>query len=215
MVPLPHLLITLLWLAGLSAAADERPNILLILLDDLGKEWVGCYGAEGIETPQIDRLAATGVRNLVVVETADAVLVADRDGVQNVKEIVNRLKAQQRSEASLHHRVYRPWGSYESLIEGDRFQVKRITVNPGQRLSLQMHHHRSEHWIVVHGTAEVTHEERVFTLQEDESTYIPVGHKHRLANPGRIPLELIEVQTGSYLGEDDIVRFEDVYGRDA
>jgi mannose-1-phosphate guanylyltransferase/mannose-6-phosphate isomerase len=160
-------------------------------------------------------VAATGIDNLVIVETADAVLVANRDDVQNVKAIVNRLKAEGRSEASLHHRVFRPWGSYESLIEGDRFQVKRIVVNPGQTLSLQMHHHRAEHWIVVHGTAEVTCEEQVFTLREDQSTYIPLGHKHRLANPGKIPLELIEVQSGSYLGEDDIVRFEDVYGRSA
>ncbi|MFT7288064.1 MAG: mannose-1-phosphate guanylyltransferase/mannose-6-phosphate isomerase [Halieaceae bacterium] len=160
-------------------------------------------------------VAAIGVRDLIIVETADAVLVADRNEVQNVKQIVNRLKAEGRSEASLHHRVYRPWGTYESLIEGDRFQVKRIVVNPGQTLSLQMHHHRAEHWIVVHGTAEVTCDERVFMLREDESTYIPLGHKHRLANPGRIPLELIEVQSGSYLGEDDIVRYEDVYGRGA
>ena len=158
-------------------------------------------------------LAATGVDNLVVVETADAVLVADRDRVQDVKNIVNRLKEQERPEALLHHRVYRPWGSYESLIVSDRFQVKRIIVNPGQTLSLQMHHHRAEHWVVVHGTAEVTCEDKVFMLGEDESTYIPLGHKHRLANPGRIPLELIEVQSGGYLGEDDIVRFEDEYGR--
>ena len=158
-------------------------------------------------------VAATGVDNLIVVETADAVLVADRDTVQNVKSIVTRLKAEGRSEASLHQRVYRPWGSYESLIEGDRFQVKWIIVNPGHTLSLQMHHHRAEHWIVVHGTAEVTCEDRVFTMSEDQSTYIPLGHKHRLANPGKIPLELIEVQSGAYLGEDDIVRFQDVYGR--
>ncbi|MEM1191300.1 MAG: mannose-1-phosphate guanylyltransferase/mannose-6-phosphate isomerase [Pseudomonadota bacterium] len=158
-------------------------------------------------------VAATGVENLIIVETADAVLIADRDTVQNVKSIVNRLKAEGRSEASLHQRVYRPWGSYESLIESDRFQVKRIIVNPGHTLSLQMHHHRAEHWIVVHGTAEVTCEDRVFTMSEDQSTYIPLGHKHRLANPGKIPLELIEVQSGAYLGEDDIVRFQDVYGR--
>jgi mannose-1-phosphate guanylyltransferase/mannose-6-phosphate isomerase len=158
-------------------------------------------------------VAAVGVANLVVVETADAVLVADRDQVQDVKRIVNRLKAEARPEASLHSRVYRPWGSYESLVTADRFQVKRIIVNPGQTLSLQMHHHRAEHWIVVHGTAEVTCEDNVFMLGEDESTYIPLGRKHRLANPGRIPLELIEVQSGTYLGEDDIVRFEDVYGR--
>jgi mannose-1-phosphate guanylyltransferase/mannose-6-phosphate isomerase len=158
-------------------------------------------------------VAATGVENLVVVETADAVLVADRDRVQDVKRIVNTLKEQERTEASLHRRVYRPWGSYESLVTSERFQVKRIVVNPGQRLSLQMHHHRAEHWIVVKGTAEVTCEDKVFMLGEDESTYIPLGHKHRLANPGHIALELIEVQSGAYLGEDDIVRFEDVYGR--
>lgn len=158
-------------------------------------------------------VAATGVDNLVVVETADAVLVADRDKVQDVKSIVNILKTQERAEASLHRRVYRPWGSYESLVTSDGFQVKRIVVNPGQRLSLQMHHHRAEHWIIVKGTAEVTCEDKVFMLGEDESTYIPLGHKHRLANPGHIALELIEVQSGAYLGEDDIVRFEDVYGR--
>lgn len=158
-------------------------------------------------------VAATGVANLVVVETADAILVADRGKVQDVKRIVNRLKAQDRPEVSQHRRVYRPWGSYESLVMSERFQVKRIVVNPGQTLSLQMHHHRAEHWVVVHGTAEVTCEDKVFMLGEDESTYIPLGHKHRLANPGRIPLELIEVQSGAYLGEDDIVRYEDVYGR--
>jgi mannose-1-phosphate guanylyltransferase/mannose-6-phosphate isomerase len=158
-------------------------------------------------------VAATGVSDLVVVETADAVLVADRARVQDVKRIVTRLKEQRRPEVSQHRRVYRPWGSYESLVVSQRFQVKRIVVNPGQRLSLQMHHHRAEHWIVVHGTAEVTCEDKVFMLAEDESTYIPLGHKHRLANPGRIPLELIEVQSGAYLGEDDIVRYEDIYGR--
>ncbi|MDH4041912.1 MAG: mannose-1-phosphate guanylyltransferase/mannose-6-phosphate isomerase, partial [Gammaproteobacteria bacterium] len=158
-------------------------------------------------------LAGIGVANLVVVETADAVLVADRARVQDVKLIVNRLKQQRRPEVSQHRRVYRPWGSYESLVSAQRFQVKRIVVNPGQTLSLQMHHHRAEHWVVVHGTAEVTCEDKVFMLGEDESTYIPLGHKHRLANPGRIPLELIEVQSGAYLGEDDIVRYEDVYGR--
>ncbi len=158
-------------------------------------------------------VAATGVDNLVVVETADAILVADRNNVQDVKRIVNALKQRQRTEASLHRRVYRPWGSYESLVASERFQVKRIVVNPGQRLSLQMHHHRAEHWIVVKGTAEVTCEDKVFMLGEDESTYIPLGHKHRLTNPGHIPLEIIEVQSGAYLGEDDIVRFEDVYGR--
>ncbi len=158
-------------------------------------------------------VAASGVDDLVVVETADAVLVANRNKVQDVKSIVTRLQQEARSEASLHRKVYRPWGSYESLVSADGFQVKRIIVNPGQTLSLQMHHHRAEHWVVVHGTAEVTCEDKVFMLQADESTYIPLGHKHRLANPGKEPVELIEVQSGSYLGEDDIVRFEDVYGR--
>jgi len=160
------------------------------------------------------RLVATaGVSNLVVVETPDAVMVANRDRVQDVKVLVNTLKAQGRSEATIHQRVYRPWGSYESLIESDRFQVKRIVVNPGEKLSLQKHFHRAEHWIVVKGTAEITRDDEVFMLSEDESTYIPLGTKHRLVNPGKIPLELIEVQSGAYLGEDDIVRFEDVYGR--
>ncbi|MCZ6828141.1 MAG: mannose-1-phosphate guanylyltransferase/mannose-6-phosphate isomerase, partial [Gammaproteobacteria bacterium] len=158
-------------------------------------------------------LAATGVDNLVVVETTDAVLVADKTRVQDVKNLVAALKRSGRSEASVHARVYRPWGSYESLITSERFQVKRIVVNPGQKLSLQKHHHRAEHWVVVKGTAEVCCEDKVFMLGEDESTYIPLGHKHRLANPGRIPLEVIEVQSGTYLGEDDIVRYEDDYGR--
>jgi mannose-1-phosphate guanylyltransferase/mannose-6-phosphate isomerase len=158
-------------------------------------------------------VAATGIDRLVVVETPDAVLIADKENVQNVKRLVTALKDAGRSEANLHARVYRPWGSYESLITSDRFQVKRIVVNPGEKLSLQKHHHRAEHWIVVSGTAEVTCEDKVFMLGEDQSTYIPLGNKHRLANPGRIPLELIEVQSGTYLGEDDIVRYEDVYGR--
>ncbi|MCR9106935.1 MAG: mannose-1-phosphate guanylyltransferase/mannose-6-phosphate isomerase [Gammaproteobacteria bacterium] len=158
-------------------------------------------------------VAVTGVANLVVVETADAVLVADRDKVQDVKRIVNALKDQGRSEASVHRRAYRPWGWAETLVSAERFAVTRIIVNPGQSLSLQMHHHRAEHWVVVKGTAEVTCDDKVFMLAEDESTYIPLGHKHRLANPGQIPLELIEVRSGSYLDENDIVRFEDIYGR--
>jgi len=158
-------------------------------------------------------VTTTGVSDLVVVETADAVMVADRHSVQDVKDIVNALKASDRSEADVHHRVFRPWGSYESLIVGEGFQVKRIVVNPGQQLSLQMHHHRAEHWVVVRGTAEVVNGDEMLLLKEDQSTYIPIGAKHRLTNPGKFPLELIEVQSGSYLGEDDIVRFEDVYGR--
>lgn len=160
-------------------------------------------------------VAAVGVDNLIVVETSDAVLVADKSRVQDVKHIVNALKKQARAEAILHKRVYRPWGSYESLVTAGRFQVKRIVVNPGQQLSLQMHHHRAEHWIIVSGTAKVTCGETETMLSEDQSTYIPLGNRHRLSNPGVIPLEIIEVQTGSYLGEDDIVRFQDVYGRSA
>lgn len=158
-------------------------------------------------------LATVGVEELVVIETSDAVLVANKERVQDVKAIVNRLKAAGRSECYAHRKVYRPWGAYESIDEEQRFQVKRITVNPGASLSLQMHHHRAEHWIVVRGTARVTRGDEVFLLTENQSTYIPLGTQHRLENPGKIPLELIEVQSGSYLGEDDIVRFQDVYGR--
>lgn len=160
------------------------------------------------------RLVTTiGIDSIVVVETADAILVADKSRVQDVKAIVNSLKAQQREEVNTHTKVYRPWGSYESLVVADRFQVKRIIVNPKQKLSLQLHHHRAEHWVVVSGTAIVTCGETQSVLTEDQSTYIPLGTKHRLENAGVIPLEIIEVQSGSYLGEDDIVRFEDVYGR--
>ena len=160
------------------------------------------------------RLVATvGARDLIVVETADAVLIAAKDSVQSVKALVERLEADARPEYVCHREVFRPWGSYESVEIGERYQVKRIRVTPGERLSLQKHHHRAEHWIVVRGAAEVTRGDDVFMLAENESTYIPVGVKHRLANPGRVPLELIEVQVGGYLGEDDIVRYEDVYGR--
>ncbi|OQY16110.1 MAG: mannose-1-phosphate guanylyltransferase/mannose-6-phosphate isomerase [Desulfobacteraceae bacterium 4572_35.1] len=158
-------------------------------------------------------LAGVGIDNLVVVETVDAVLVADKSRVQEVKEIVAQLKLQQRNEARLHRRANRPWGSYERVDAGERFQVKRITVNPGACLSLQMHHHRAEHWIVVHGTAKIVRGEETFLLSENQSTYIPLGTTHRLENPGTIPLEMIEIQSGSYLGEDDIVRLEDTYGR--
>ncbi|MBU0673329.1 MAG: mannose-1-phosphate guanylyltransferase/mannose-6-phosphate isomerase [Proteobacteria bacterium] len=161
-----------------------------------------------------NRLIATiGIHDQIIVETADVVLVADKNKVQEVKEIVNRLQLQGRSEVDLHRRVYRPWGSYEGITTGERFQVKRITVNPGAILSLQMHHHRAEHWIVVKGTARITRGEEEFVLGENESTYIPLGTTHRLENPGKIPLEIIEVQSGSYLGEDDIVRLKDQYGR--
>ena len=158
-------------------------------------------------------VSAVGVENLIIVETADAVLVADRKNSQDVKSIVSQLEAQGREEKSLHRKVSRPWGWYDSVDEGERFKVKRIQVKPGASLSLQMHHHRAEHWIVVKGVAEITNGDQVITLTENQSTYIPQGQIHRLANPGKTPLEIIEVQSGSYLGEDDIVRFEDTYGR--
>ena len=158
-------------------------------------------------------VALVGLDDVVVVETDDAVLVGKADRMQEVKDVVSRLKAEGRSEATWHRKVYRPWGAYDSIDNGERFQVKRITVNPGASLSLQMHHHRAEHWVVVSGTAEVTRGEEVLLLGENQSTYIPLGVTHRLRNPGKLPLELIEVQSGSYLGEDDIVRFEDTYGR--
>ncbi|MDN3554764.1 mannose-1-phosphate guanylyltransferase/mannose-6-phosphate isomerase [Halomonas maura] len=160
------------------------------------------------------RLVATvGVEHLVVVETKDAVLVASKDRVQQVKQIVERLEAEGRSEHASHREVYRPWGVYDSIDQGKRYQVKHITVKPGAKLSVQMHHHRAEHWVVVSGTARVTNGQESYLVSENESTYIPIGQVHALENPGRIPLELIEVQSGSYLGEDDIVRFRDQYGR--
>ena len=160
------------------------------------------------------RLVSTvGLDNVIVVETADAVLVADRSQSQDVKHIVQQLESQNREEKNLHRKVARPWGWYDSVDEGERFKVKRIQVKPGASLSLQMHHHRAEHWIVVKGIAEITNGDKVITLTENQSTYIPKGQTHRLANPGTTPLEIIEVQSGSYLGEDDIVRFEDTYGR--
>src|SRR5512134_2754395 len=154
-----------------------------------------------------------GLSDAVVVETNDAVLVASRDEAQKVKDIVGKLDAAKRTEHVSHRRVYRPWGYYESIDAGDRFQVKRLMVKPGAALSLQMHHHRAEHWVVVSGTAKVTRDDEVTLVAENESTYIPIGTKHRLENPGKVPLFLIEVQSGGYLGEDDIVRFEDVYRR--
>jgi mannose-1-phosphate guanylyltransferase/mannose-6-phosphate isomerase len=158
-------------------------------------------------------VSAVGVDNLIIIETADAVLVADRKNSQDVKHIVNQLEAQKREEKNLHRKVARPWGWYDSVDEGKRFKVKRIQVKPKASLSLQKHQHRAEHWIVVKGIAEITNGNQVLTLKENQSTYIPQGQTHRLANPGNEPLEIIEVQSGSYLGEDDIVRFEDSYGR--
>lgn len=194
-----------------SALRDVTP------CDDRGNAWRGdvlardCRNTLALADGRL--VALLGLDDIVVVDTADAVLVAHRDRVQDVREIVGELKRAQRSEATWHRKVYRPWGCYDSIDTGDRFQVKRITVKPGAALSLQMHHHRAEHWIVVRGTGRITRGEEVVLLGENQSTYIPLGVKHRLENPGVVPLELIEVQSGSYLGEDDIVRFEDVYGR--
>ena len=159
-------------------------------------------------------VTAIGVRDLVVVETADAVMVGARDQMQSIKQVVAALEASDRPEATIHQKVFRPWGSYESLVVGEQFQVKRLTVTPGHTLSLQLHHQRAEHWVVVSGEAHVTRGDEQLVLGPDQSTYIPIGMKHRLANLGEGPLEVIEVQSGSYLGEDDIVRFDDVYGRE-
>ena len=192
-----------LWEAG---SKDESGNVTEgdVVLDNTRNSYI---------RSQSRLVTTTGVKDLVVVETADAVMVADRHSVQDIKNIVSALKSASRTEADSHRRVFRPWGSYELLVAGEGFQVKRIVVNPGQRLSLQMHQHRAEHWVVVKGTAEVVNGEEMMLLTEDQSTYIPIGAKHRLSNPGQYPLELIEVQSGSYLCEDDILRFEDVYGR--
>ena len=185
---------------------DGQGNV--IAGDVLTEGTTGCY------LHSTSRLiGAVGLKDHVVVETKDAVLVAPRDRVQDVKLLVNQLKAQGRYETSLHREVFRPWGSYDSVDNGDRFQVKRLVVKPGASMSLQLHHHRAEHWIVVSGTARITRGEEVFLLGENESTYIPMGAKHRIENPGKVELHIIEVQSGSYLGEDDIVRFEDIYGR--
>lgn len=190
-----------------AVPADANNNVCLG--DVLTEDTSGCY------LQSTSRLVAVvGLEDHVVVETKDAVLVAPKDRVQDVKQLVAQLKKQGRYETSLHREVFRPWGSYDSIDSGERFQVKRLTVKPGAEMSLQLHHHRAEHWIVVAGTARITRGEETFLLEENQSTYIPLGAKHRIANPGKIPLHIIEVQSGTYLGEDDIVRFEDKYGRE-
>jgi mannose-1-phosphate guanylyltransferase / mannose-6-phosphate isomerase len=190
-----------------AIAGDESGNVRIGDVLTVGSR--DCY------LQSTSRLvAAVGLEDHVVVETKDAVLVAPKGRVQDVKELVTLLKKQGRYETSLHREVFRPWGSYDSIDHGDRFQVKRLSVKPGASMSLQMHHHRAEHWIVVAGTARITRGEETFLLEENQSTYIPLGTKHRIENPGKIPLHIIEVQSGTYLGEDDIVRFEDRYGRD-
>lgn len=222
---------------SIDYAVMEHTDRALVVLADIGWNDVGSWSAlsdvqqadkngnvvrgdvyvDGVSNSLIraeSRLVAVvGLDDVVVVETKDAVLIAAKDQVQRVKNVVEHLKKSERSEHLSHSRVYRPWGCYESIDGGDRFQVKRITVNPGQKLSLQMHHHRAEHWVVVTGTARVTNGETEKLLTENESIYIPIGVTHRLENPGMVPLHLIEVQSGAYLGEDDIVRFDDVYKR--
>ncbi|HEY2534544.1 MAG TPA: mannose-1-phosphate guanylyltransferase/mannose-6-phosphate isomerase [Xanthobacteraceae bacterium] len=186
--------------------ADEDGNVLQG--DVLTHDTHDCY------VHSTSRLvAAVGMEDHIIVETKDAILVAPKDRVQDVKDLVSKIKKSGRTESALHREVFRPWGSYDSIDSGDRFQVKRLSVKPGGVLSLQMHHHRAEHWIVVQGTARITRNDETFLLAENESTYIPVGATHRIENPGKVPLHIIEVQSGSYLGEDDIVRFEDNYGR--
>jgi mannose-1-phosphate guanylyltransferase/mannose-6-phosphate isomerase len=187
--------------------ADSHGNVARG--DVLVEDSYGCYLYS-----ESRLVAAVGLRDHVVVETKDAVLVAPRDRVQDVKKLVARLKALGRYEHALHREVFRPWGSYDSIENGNRFQVKSLKVKPLGQLSLQLHHHRAEHWIVVSGTARITRGDEVFLLEENQSTYIPLGVKHRIENPGKILLHIIEVQSGSYLGEDDIVRFEDRYGRE-
>jgi mannose-1-phosphate guanylyltransferase/mannose-6-phosphate isomerase len=195
--------------ASLHAASDADASGNVAHGDVLVEDSSNCYLYS-----ESRLVAAVGLDDHVVVETKDAVLVAPKDRVQDVKALVGRLKELGRYEHSLHREVFRPWGSYDSLENGHRFQVKRLSVKPGAQLSLQMHHHRAEHWVVVSGTARITRGDETFILEENQSTYIPIGVKHRIENPGKITLQVIEVQSGSYLGEDDIVRFEDRYGRE-
>ncbi len=185
---------------------DEKGNVTHgdVVTEDVGQSYLRSEGP---------LVAALGVDDMVIVATPDAVLVSPKDRVQDTKKIVEKLRKEGREEHKFHIRVYRPWGWYQALDVSERFQVKRIMVKPGEKLSLQMHHHRAEHWVVVSGTAMVTRDEETILLSENESAYIPIGTKHRLENPGKLPLHLIEVQSGTYLGEDDIVRFEDSYGR--
>jgi mannose-1-phosphate guanylyltransferase/mannose-6-phosphate isomerase len=195
--------------ASLHAASDADASGNVAHGDVLVEDSKDCYLYS-----ESRLVAAVGLEGHVVVETKDAVLVAPKDRVQDVKALVGKLKDLGRYEHSLHREVFRPWGSYDSLENGHRFQVKRLSVKPGAQLSLQMHHHRAEHWVVVSGTARITRGDETFILEENQSTYIPIGVRHRIENPGKIPLQVIEVQSGSYLGEDDIVRFEDRYGRE-
>jgi mannose-1-phosphate guanylyltransferase/mannose-6-phosphate isomerase len=196
-----------LWDLGQEAAADDGNNVVIgdVIMDDVSNSYI---------RSERRLVAALGIKDLVIVETGDAVLVAGRNKAQEIRVIVDRLTAECRGESGQNQRVYRPWGYYEELDLGDRFKVKRIVVKPGQKLSLQMHHHRAEHWIVVEGAAKITRNDETLLLEVNQSTFIPIGAWHRLENPGKVDLKLIEVQSGSYLGEDDILRLDDDYGRD-
>ena len=194
--------------ASLWSASEKDENGNSIKGDVIAEDTTDCY-IQG----ESKLIATVGLESVVVVQTDDTILVATKDKVHNVKQIVERLKQMDRPETMFHRKVFRPWGYYDSIDYGERFQVKRLMVKPGAKLSVQMHHHRAEHWVVVSGTAEVRNGDNIMMLNENGSTYIPIGVTHSLANPGTLPLEIIEVQSGSYLGEDDIVRFEDVYGR--
>jgi len=189
-----------------TSEKDEQGNVVSgdVMLEDVNNSYINA---------EQRMVAVVGLDDVIVVETKDAVMVAHKNASQSVKNVVNQLKAEKRPEFEFHREVFRPWGSYDSIDNGDRFQVKRITVKPGEKLSVQMHHHRAEHWIVVSGSANVTINDKTQLVTENQSVYIPIGAVHALENPGKIPLELIEVQSGAYLGEDDIVRFSDRYGR--
>jgi len=223
--------------ASVDYAVMEHTNLAAVVPADFGWSDVGSWSALWEISAKDDRgvvevgdvltvdcqnsylrgdgvlVAGVGLSDIIVVATEDAVLVAERRHVQEVRKIVERLREKKRSEGDLHRKVYRPWGFYQSVDAGSRFQVKQITVRPGASLSLQMHHHRAEHWVVVEGTALITRDDQTFLLRENESTFIPIGTKHRLENPGKVPLKLIEVRSGTYIAEDDIIRFEDNYGR--
>ena len=195
------------------ASKDDKGNAVMVGGGLRSNDVIMRQSTNSLVSANSRMISTLGVDNLVIVDTPDALLVASKDNVQDVKNIVAELKAEGRNEHHQHREVYRPWGKYDSVDDGDRYQVKRITVKPGAKISVQMHHHRAEHWIVVSGTAKVTNGDETFLVTENQSTYIPIGQVHCLENPGVMDLEMIEVQSGSYLGEDDIVRFEDMYGR--
>jgi mannose-1-phosphate guanylyltransferase/mannose-6-phosphate isomerase len=185
---------------------DERGNVLM-------GDVIAVDTCDSLVLSSKRLVACVGLSDVIIVETSDAILVADKAHLQKIKDVVAQIKAAGRTETDAHRKINRPWGWYDCIDDGDRFQVKHIMVNPGASLSLQLHHHRAEHWVVVRGTAQVTRGEEVFFISENQSTFIPLGTIHRLENPGKVTLEMIEIQSGAYLSEDDIVRFQDNYGR--